>query len=88
VAEVTKDLAAVFPLTRVFWCPIPSYPGSLFTFTVGSRGPDPSAPLERVTWPTRWYTPAIHRAAFSLPPFLADLLPKKVSAPTSGNRGR
>jgi spermidine synthase len=73
--QVSHDVVTVFPLARVFWCAIPSYPGGLFTFLAASRGPDPATPGARITWPTRWYSPTVHRAAFSLPPFIAGLLP-------------
>jgi spermidine synthase len=73
--EVSRDVAEVFPVARVFWCTVPSYPGGLFSFIVGSRGPDPSVPRGRITWPTRWYTEAIHRTAFALPPYVARLVP-------------
>jgi spermidine synthase len=77
---VSRDVATVFPLCRVFWTPVPSYPGAVFTFVVGSLGTDPTVPQGRIGWPTRWYTEGLHRNAFSLPPFLQSLLPEEVRA--------
>jgi spermidine synthase len=82
VLGVAADVDRQFPVCRVYWCTVPTYPGSLFTFTAGSLGPDPMRPCRRLApgVQTRWYTPAVHRAAFALPPFLAQLLPARVAA--------
>jgi spermidine synthase len=76
VREVSADVASRFPLARLFSATIPTYPGGYFTFIVGSLGPDPLQPENPWTPDgTRWYTPAVHRAAFALPPYIAALLP-------------
>ncbi|HOS44290.1 MAG TPA: polyamine aminopropyltransferase, partial [Armatimonadota bacterium] len=81
-----KDAVAlmrrVFPLVRTYLCAIPLYPGVLWSFTAASVNCDPSAVapaaiaarLRANGAPTGWYTPAIHRAAFALPNFLAAAL--------------
>lgn len=61
---------------------VPTYPGGLWSFTLGANGVDPKAvgqeALERrfaalgVT--TNYYTPEVHQAAFVLPPFVRRLL--------------
>lgn len=76
---VVASASDAFPTVRVFTAPIPTYPGAYFSFVVGSLGPDPLWPAG--TCPpadTRWYTPAIHRAAFALPPYVSRLLPDSV----------
>ena len=82
LAEVARDVDREFPVCRVYWCTVPTYPGSLFTFTVGSLGPEPLIPIRRLPQkaPTRWYTPRVHAAAFALPPVVANLLPERVAA--------
>ncbi|MDA8193725.1 MAG: polyamine aminopropyltransferase [Thermaerobacter sp.] len=78
VSSVSRDLAAKFPIARVFWTAIPTYPGGLFTFAAASLGPDLSCPARAVAYATRWYTTAVHRQAFVLPVFLGQLLDPKV----------
>lgn len=82
LTRVARDVDQEFPACRVYWCTVPTYPGSLFTFTVGSLGPEPLIPIRRLPdeAPTRWYTPRIHAAAFALPPVVAELLPDRVIA--------
>lgn len=82
VQRVAADVDQQFDLCRVYWCTVPTYPGSLFTFTIGSQGPDPKVPARPLPSGavTRWYTPRVHEAAFALPPVLANLLPNRVAA--------
>ncbi len=82
LTRVAHDVDREFPVCRVYWCTVPTYPGSLFTFTMGSLGPEPLVPIRRLPHgaPTRWYTPRIHAAAFALPPVVAELLPERVAA--------
>lgn len=82
LTRVAQDVDQEFPTCRVYWCTVPTYPGSLFTFTVGSLGPEPLIPIRRLPdgASTRWYTPRIHAAAFALPPVVAELLPDRVVA--------
>lgn len=79
----TASVSKVFPLCRVFWCVVPTYPGGFFTFTSGSKRYDLMQPDINPVAHARWYTPAIHRAAFALPPLVADLVPAAVRAAQS-----
>jgi spermidine synthase len=69
--EVRRHLRAVFPAVGTYWAPVPSYPGVLWTFTYGSRQPDPRAvPPEAIARrlarvPTRLYSPTAHAVALS-----------------------
>jgi spermidine synthase len=74
IARIYKDLSGIFPVTRTYWACIPTYPGSMWSFTMGSKKYDPLAigPEDNPDYPTRYYTPAIHRACFALPRFLED----------------
>ncbi|CAB1127797.1 Polyamine aminopropyltransferase [Candidatus Hydrogenisulfobacillus filiaventi] len=78
VQEVSADVAVRFPVAGVYWTTVPTYPGGLFTFTAGSKGPDLRRPQHPVPAGARWYTPRVHEAAFALPPLLADLVPAAV----------
>ncbi|MDQ7819430.1 MAG: polyamine aminopropyltransferase [Armatimonadota bacterium] len=70
---VRRHLREVFPVVGTYWVPVPSYPGVLWTFTYGSRRPDPRAvPPDVIAGrlagvSTRLYSPAVHAAALSLP---------------------
>ncbi len=74
IAGVARDLAAAFPIARLYWAVIPTYPGAMWTFAIGSKKRDPATDFRRVELPTKYYSPDIHRAAFVLPPFVAKLL--------------
>ncbi|RKQ83869.1 polyamine aminopropyltransferase [Brockia lithotrophica] len=58
-----------FPRVWTYLASIPTYPSGLWSFTLGSLGPDPltfdAARAEAL--PTRYYTPEVHRASFALP---------------------
>jgi spermidine synthase len=56
-----------------YWAAVPAYPGTLWTFTLASHGPDPQT-VDRGTiahriegFGLRYYGPDIHHAALSLP---------------------
>ncbi|WP_025773078.1 polyamine aminopropyltransferase [Neomoorella thermoacetica] len=76
IRRIQRDLNEIFPIARLYLTTVPTYPGGLWAFSLGSKKYDP---LE-VDWrqapqvATRYYTPAIHQAAFSLPPFVQEFL--------------
>ncbi|OIQ61142.1 spermidine synthase [Moorella thermoacetica] len=76
IRRIQSDLKEIFPIARLYLTTVPTYPGGLWAFSLGSKEYDP---LE-VDWrqapqvATRYYTPAIHQAAFSLPPFVQEFL--------------
>ena len=76
IRRIQRDLQEIFPIARLYLTTVPTYPGGLWSFSLGSKEHDPL----RVDWrqapqiTTRYYTPAIHQAAFSLPPFVQEFL--------------
>lgn len=90
IRRVQASLRTVFPVTALYWGVVPTYPGGLWTYSVATRGPDPRAPRagawEALRLATRYYTPEVHRAAFVLPPFVADLLPSGAPADEAADR--
>ncbi|MBO9609407.1 MAG: polyamine aminopropyltransferase [Paenibacillaceae bacterium] len=76
IQSVNRDVKEIFPIVRVYCANIPTYPSGLWTFTMGSKTHDPLAvdPNAIPDIPTRYYTPELHRAAFALPRFVADLV--------------
>lgn len=78
IRNAYRDVSETFPITRLYTANIPTYPSGLWTFTLGSKTHDPLAvdPAQFHDLETQYYTKDIHRAAFALPKFVADLLKK------------
>ncbi|WP_202820051.1 polyamine aminopropyltransferase [Calderihabitans maritimus] len=76
VSSVYKSLKKIFAISKVYLATVPSYPGGLWCFTMGSKKYDPEqVDLEKIPpLNTRYYNPQIHKAAFVLPNFIAELL--------------
>ena len=74
IVQTHGAMTRVFPRAQVYLTSVPTYPSGLWSFTVGSQGPDAAAAVRPCTFPTRYYTPEIHRAAFALPAFLREVL--------------
>lgn len=75
IRTVNQDVKEIFPIVRVYIANIPTYPSGLWTFTMGSKKYDPLE-VEVSAIPeleTKYYTPALHKAAFVLPKFVEDL---------------
>jgi spermidine synthase len=72
--RVRTGMAAAFPQVRTYLGPGPTYPSGTWSYTAGSLGPDPTRPVRPAPPGLRFYTPAVHAAAFALPAFLAEAL--------------
>lgn len=72
IKEVKTTLLRFFPITKVYTAPVPTYPSGYWCFTIASKIHDPSLPLRRPTFETRYYNSDIHSAAFKLPQFMKD----------------
>lgn len=72
--RVRTGMAAAFPRVATYLGPVPTYPSGTWSYTAGSTGPDPSEPVRAAPSGLRYYTPAVHRAAFALPAFLQEAL--------------
>lgn len=78
IASVRRHLRPLFPVVRTYLATVPTYPAVLWSFTVGSLGPDPlKVPPDEIARRThgfglRYYTPARHQAAFDVPPFIQE----------------
>lgn len=75
IRRVFQDVSSIFPVAKLFLANIPSYPGGLWVFTLGSKKYDPETVSESnfADLDTRYYSPQIHRNAFVLPKFVAEL---------------
>lgn len=76
IKNVYRDVQDIFPITRLYTANIPTYPSGLWTFTIGSKRHDPLAVEESRFHEidTKYYTKELHKAAFVLPKFVADLV--------------
>lgn len=82
IRSVHGVVAEFFPITLPYLAVVPTYPSGLHCFMMGSKRHHPlRAGLKEPTWPTRWYTPAVHRAAFQLPPVVAKLVGPRAERP-------
>lgn len=92
IAGIQRSLRDIFALNRLYWGVVPTYPGGCWTFSMGSKGPDPleisvESVAERLTaageghpggrFPARYITPGVYRATFALPTFIEELLPPR-----------
>jgi len=71
--QAMRQMRSVFPLVRMYWGAVPTYPSGMWTYGAASLLPNPATPLREVSG-TRYYTNDVHRAAFVLPPFLNELI--------------
>lgn len=74
--QALSQMRKVFPVVRLYWGVVPTYPSGMWTYGAASLSYDPATPVRDVAG-TRWYTNAIHRASFVLPPFLEDMIQER-----------
>ncbi len=76
ISKVYKNIRSIFPITRLYLCNIPTYPGGLWCFTMGSKKYDPLTTDEAniTEIETKYYSRNIHKSAFTLPRFVQDLI--------------
>lgn len=77
IKRAFSGISQSFPITRLYTCAVPTYPTGLWSFTLGSKKYDPllAEPEDRyAAITTRYYTPAVHQAAFQLPRFVAAIV--------------
>lgn len=78
IARAYGAVSSIFPRSGLYWGVVPTYPSGMWTFTAGSLAHDPSRPqagrAASLKGKTKYYTEAVHQAAFALPPFVRELL--------------
>lgn len=77
IRDVQAALRGIFPIVRLYLCNVPTYPGGLWSISMGSKRHDPltaTLPPRAGALSTRYYSPDLHRAAFALPPFVRDII--------------
>lgn len=82
VRGLFKFIPDLFPLAAYYRTSVPTYPSGAIGFSFCSKGPHPTDDLDldraQGLKNLRYYSPAVHRAAFCLPPLALELLPEKV----------
>ncbi|SFS07150.1 polyamine aminopropyltransferase [Anaeromicropila populeti] len=79
VQKAHKHITAVFPLSTVYQCHIPSYPSGHWLFGFASKHYDPIRDLNAEKWnaleiPTHYYNTDLHKGSFYLPNYVKELL--------------
>lgn len=76
VKRVFDDAKAVFPVTKLFMAAIPTYPSGYWSFTIGSKKHDPeNVNFEgKIDIDSKYYTKKLHKACFTLPKFVEDII--------------
>ena len=74
-----QNLSKIFPIVKVYWAYIPTYPSAIWSFTLCSKKYDPIADFDLNRYlksnpETNYYNEGIHKAAFVLPNFIKKLL--------------
>ena len=75
VSEVHNRLKAAFSIADCYTQPLATYAGNWWTFSVGSKQPNPRSPQRKPRINARYYSADIHRKAF-----LSRALLKKLAA--------
>lgn len=76
--ELHSVLHNIFPIVKLFLANIPTYESGLYSFTICSKKHDPTVIQPGKHVPnTKYYSPEMHKAAFTLPPFVAELVDMK-----------
>ena len=73
---IHRLMGRVFPRTGFYLAPVPTYPSGTWSFLMGSKASDTDLPVcrEHGEIPSKYYSPHIHRASFTLPRFLNEAL--------------
>jgi len=77
ISRVNRMVRGCFSQAHFYLADVPTYPGGLWGFTMGSHRHSPlEVPPERFTSMEglRYYSPDMHRRAFILPPFVQTML--------------
>ena len=78
VVAVQKTMKSAFPVVDLYTTPIATYAGNWWTFSVGSKKPDPREIRSKKKIKTKYYSHDIHRSAFLPMDMYAKLLSGKL----------
>ncbi|MEW5725980.1 MAG: polyamine aminopropyltransferase [Thermodesulfobacteriota bacterium] len=81
IAGLLGFISEIFPVAAHYTTKVPTYPSGMIGFNFCSLGPRPTAQdtARAAGLPDlEYYSPAVHQAAFALPPRILNRLPEKV----------
>ena len=70
IKRILSDFKEIFPIAKMYWGNVPTYPAGAMVYPVGSKVADPATPLRIAVPDLRYYSHEIHKAAFILPRYL------------------
>lgn len=74
IRKVQRGMRSAFSAVYLYTAAVPTYPSGYWTFSLASKGPEPMAiRTDLAVFPSRYWTPDVHRAAFMLPPMVEEL---------------
>ena len=87
-AYMRKLLAGLFPISKIYTCTVPTFPGGLFSFGFASKKHDPEKDFQPFGFPikTKYYNPDLHHAAFKLPQFMLDRIKEENNKTTKTSK--
>lgn len=74
IKQVNDGIKGVFPISKFYWCSIPTYSIGPWSFVFASKKFKPDEYSNPFPQGLRYYTSEIHRAAFVLPGYFNKLL--------------
>lgn len=79
MTSLYRNLADLFPITRLYTCFMPIYPSGYWSFVFASKKYDPidnfdEPKYNRLSLSSQYYNAETHKAAFALPQFVKELL--------------
>jgi spermidine synthase len=82
-AYIRKSLAHFFPISKIYICTVPTFPGGLFSFGFASKKFDPQKDYHPFDFPiaTKYYNNNLQSAAFQLPQFMLDRIDEEDKKP-------
>ncbi len=77
--QVVANFKTLFPVTSLYLAAIPTYPSGLWSFTMGSKKNCPIKDFQQARFAEdslklNYYNDSLHKAAFSLPNFVQEML--------------
>jgi spermidine synthase len=75
IKSIYEDVSSLFPITKLYTAFVPTYPGGLWSFTMGSKKYDPlTIDLKSIDFKTRYLTKELYKSCFVLPKFTEEIL--------------
>jgi spermidine synthase len=70
IKRIYNNFKEIFPISKIYWANIPSYPAGVMVFPIASKGNDPAVPIRASIPGLKYYSSEIHKTSFILPWYL------------------